>query len=69
MKANSIPKFKAGDVVVLRSGGEKMTVEIVLPWHKIHPAVGYICVWMKDGNLYSAEITETSLRIVDGRPD
>jgi uncharacterized protein YodC (DUF2158 family) len=64
MKAKQIPKFKAGDVVQLRSGGEKMTVEIVLPYHKIHPAVGYVCVWMKDGCLTREEVSEAALCII-----
>jgi len=55
------PAYKAGDIVYLRSGSDPMTVEVVLPYHKIHPAIGYICIWMYEGNLRREEISEAAL--------
>ena len=56
------PKFKEGDVVILRSGGDYMTVEVVLPYARtVHPGIGYICVWMYEGTIKRNEISESAL--------
>jgi hypothetical protein len=57
------PKFKAGDIVSLKSESQLMTIEVVLPYHKVHPAIGYICVWLSsDGHMVREEISEAALR-------
>ena len=63
MKTNLEPKFKEGDVVSLRSGGNYMTVEVVLPYNNtIHPSIGYLCVWMRDDGCFERnEISEVAL--------
>ena len=59
-----MPKFKAGDIVHLKSGGPNMTLEVVLPKQKNVPNyIGYICIWFKDDcSLERAEFSEETLQ-------
>jgi uncharacterized protein YodC (DUF2158 family) len=58
-----LPAFQVGDIVMIKSGGPDMTIEAVLPYdHKVHPAVGYFCVWIdKEQQVQRAEFLEETL--------
>jgi uncharacterized protein YodC (DUF2158 family) len=43
--------FKAGDVVVLKSGGPKMTVEKIGPRNSTNPEEVVHCIWFENGHV------------------
>ncbi|MES2952205.1 MAG: DUF2158 domain-containing protein [Pseudomonadota bacterium] len=41
-------KFKKGDIVLLKSGGPKMTVSEIADYGPTGPTEGVLCVWFAD---------------------
>ena len=54
--------IKAGDVVQLKSGGQKMTVESTTETHAK-------CTWCADGEVRSAAIGILALQVFEPKPE
>lgn len=59
-------KFKAGDVVRLKSGGPKMTVDTVDTVDAEETIAGYVyCKWFYGTKKYEGEFSPDALELVD----
>ncbi|MHB1952335.1 MAG: DUF2158 domain-containing protein [Sulfobacillus sp.] len=58
-------KFKPGDVVVLRSGGPKMTV---MGYHHSSIIPAMLCSWFKDDTAMSEYFAETQVHMISPAP-
>jgi len=52
--------FKAGDIVVLKSGGPKMTIEKIVHKNEPNPEIVAHCIWFENeqvkGDAFSIDI-------------
>lgn len=57
-------KFKAGDIVTLKSGGPNMVIERVNKY-STSDEVSYVCSWFAGAKDNSKSFTEPSLKLSD----